>query len=330
MAAQFYLVVTMHDYEYQCWKGDAGPGLLLRESIARDNAERMATKTAAQPVAQQIQIDADVIGLLKTGTWSTTTEGDPSLTMPITKDRKLCEKTAKVLTALGGKWSRKHTATIFTEDEDAETAVREACETGVYVNSKQLFQFFETPKAVADLMLEDMRLASLVTYSVLEPSAGHGALIRAMAAACVIDGPDVVLTAVELDPKKEARLREMVGGDSHVARRLVIGDFLSMTPDDANSLGLFDRIIMNPPFTRGQDMAHVRHAFQFLKPGGSMVAILSPAFEYRSDNASKLFRDWLHLRQSADYAAWGPLPDGSFKSSGTNVRTVMMVLRKGK
>lgn len=318
----------MSDHEYKLWKGEIGPGLLLRESIERDNEERMAK--AAAPVQKQIKIDADVVGLLKTGTWSTTTEGDPALVMPMTKDRKLYQKTAKVLTALGGKWSRKHAATIFTEDKDAETAVCEACESGVYVDSKQLFQFFETPESVSNLMLKELCFEPGVKYTVLEPSAGHGALICAVASVCVTDGPDVELTAVELDPKKEGRLKELVGSDSQVTKRLVIGDFLSMSPDGVESLGLFDRIIMNPPFTRGQDMLHVRHAFNFLKPGGIMVAILSPAFEYRSDNDSKLFRVWLGLRQSADYATWVPLPEGSFKSSGTNVRTVMLTIRKGK
>jgi len=248
----------------------------------------------------------------------------------MTKDRKLYEKTAKVLKALGGKWSRKYTATIFTEDVDAETAVREACESGIYVDSKQLFQFFETPTSVSDLMLDELCFKPCVKYTVLEPSAGHGALICAVASLCVTDGPDIELTAVELDSKKEGRLKEMVGSASQVTKRLVIGDFMSMNPEGVERLGLFDRIIMNPPFTRGQDMAHVRHAFKFLKQGGILVAILSPAFVYRSDNSSKLFRDWLELRQSADCASWVPLPEGSFKSSGTNVRTVMLTMRKGK
>lgn len=317
---------------YSDWKGTTGPGAVLRESIQWTNEERMAkkAKTAPLPAAKQIRIDDDVIGLLKTGTWSTTTEGDPAITMPMTKDRKLYEKTAKVLTSLGGKWSRKHTATIFADDADAETAVREACETGVYVDSKQMFQFFETPESVSDLMLEELRFKPGVKYTVLEPSAGHGALICAVASVCVTDGPDIELTAVELDPKKEGRLKEMVGYDSQVTKRLVIGDFLSMNPNGVENLGFFDRIIMNPPFNRGQDMAHVRHAFNFLSPGGIMVAIMSPAFQYRSDYDSKLFRDWLSLRQSADSASCVPLPEGSFKSSGTNVRTVMLTIRKGK
>ncbi len=42
-------------------------------------------------------------------------------------------------------------------------------------------------------------------------------------------------------------------------------DFLAVTPD---TLGTFDRILMNPPFERGADAEHVRHAFRFLTPGG--------------------------------------------------------------
>ena len=38
--------------------------------------------------------------------------------------------------------------------------------------------------------------------------------------------------------------------------------------------GTFDRIVMNPPFSRDQDARHVNHAFSFLKPGGKLVAIV--------------------------------------------------------
>ena len=47
--------------------------------------------------------------------------------------------------------------------------------------------------------------------------------------------------------------------------------------------GEYDRIVMNPPFEAGQDIDHVRHAFQFLKDGGRLVSIMSPSPFFRED-----------------------------------------------
>ena len=46
-------------------------------------------------------------------------------------------------------------------------------------------------------------------------------------------------------------------------------DFLECNGD----LGTFDRIVMNPPFTNGDDIKHIMHALKMLKPGGRLVAI---------------------------------------------------------
>lgn len=214
---------------------------------------------------------------------------------------------------------------------EQETAVREACATGTYVDSKQLFQFFETPHDVATRMLAELP-AGPGAYDVLEPNAGDGALVRAALSmrrrglAAFDLGREVRVTAIELDPKRCVNLRKEFSAGSGV-ERVLERDFLTVTPEETS---LFDWILMNPPFSRGQDMAHVRHAFEFLRAGGTLVAIMSPGFEYRSDAASALFRDWLSLRQSADMASWHPLPEGSFKTSGTNVRTVMLTIKRGK
>ena len=35
----------------------------------------------------------------------------------------------------------------------------------------------------------------------------------------------------------------------------------------------FDRVVMNPAFSHASDVDHIRHAWQFLKPGGRFVAL---------------------------------------------------------
>ncbi|MFD2427391.1 hypothetical protein ACFSUK_02785 [Sphingobium scionense] len=62
------------------------------------------------------------------------------------------------------------------------------------------------------------------------------------------------------------------------------GDFLALDPAH---YAPFDAVIMNPPFDRGRDCDHVRHALAFLKPGGVLVAIMSARAEYGEDQRHK-------------------------------------------
>jgi hypothetical protein len=79
---------------------------------------------------------------------------------------------------------------------------------------------------------------------------------------------------------------------------------------------------MNPPFERGQDAAHVRHAVSFLKPFGRLVAIVSEGPFFRERRADRDFRDWL-----ADLGGWSEqLPADSFKESGTRVNCRLVVV----
>ena len=98
-----------------------------------------------------------------------------------------------------------------------------------------------------------------------------------------------------------------------------MGDFMASLPaEDAP----FDRILMNPPFHRGADAAHIGHALDFLAPGGRLVAIASGAFSGRATKATKVVRDRIE--------AWGgqidSLPEGSFKEAGTSVATVLITV----
>ncbi len=298
------------EISYSDWKGDTGPGAQLKEMIRQDREARMATSTVQ---AATKQIPPEVVNVLKQGTWE-----DGGFKMP-PMSRALYEKTAKVLKGLGGQWNRKAQATIF-EDVDAETAIREACESGVYVDLKQAYQFFETPADVADMLVEELDLG--FNRVVLEPSAGNGALILAVARACDGVNADVVeVVAIELDPKRAAKLENLSGSEAQVLSKVFEGDFLKMFPE---TVGEFDRVIMNPPFTRSQDIDHVRHAYDYLFRGGRLVAVMSPGWTFRSDRKAKEFREWM----DEVGGTWSFLPDGSFTSSGTNVRTVMVVIDK--
>lgn len=165
------------------------------------------------------------------------------------------------------------------------------------------FGFFETPPDVVDRVLDEARLS--LGLSVLEPSAGRGAL--AIPAARITRK----VQCIEIQPENAEHIRRI--GYPPV----ICADFLDQTPA---SLGLFDRVVMNPPFDAGRDVDHVTHAMRFLKPGGRLVSVMSAGVEFREDRKTADFRAMVeryggHFRD---------LPPGSFKDSGTMVNTVIV------
>lgn len=119
------------------------------------------------------------------------------------------------------------------------------------------FQSYYTPDALAAELVELADIQPSMT--VLEPSAGHGAIAKH------IKGKTDNLKCVEIDLYGFTELDSL-------GFKVEQADFLTLTP--TAHFGTFDRIVMNPPFSRDQDARHVTHAFQFLKPGGKLVAIM--------------------------------------------------------
>jgi 16S rRNA G1207 methylase RsmC len=80
---------------------------------------------------------------------------------------------------------------------------------------------------------------------------------------------------------------------------------------------------MNPPFCKGQDIAHITHALKFLKNGGRLVAVASAGVTFRQDRRYVEFRNLIaSLGGTIEM-----LPDGAFKSSGTDVSTCIIVVQ---
>jgi hypothetical protein len=168
--------------------------------------------------------------------------------------------------------------------------------------------FFPTPRAVVATMLEhaDVKPGMLI----LEPSAGAGAILDEIAAA----HPGARLAAFE----RHGALADILKAKGYTVDQC---DFTEREPE-----ATFDRVLMNPPFENGQDAAHVRIAFAHLKPGGRLVAIMSPGPFFRSDERSRSFRMWFEESGGEKYE----LPEGSFRASGTGVSTVLVVIEKGE
>jgi hypothetical protein len=107
---------------------------------------------------------------------------------------------------------------------------------------------------------------------------------------------------VEQSPECCAELYREIAGDE--AASLVQADFLTC---DAQRLGgLFDAVLMNPPFKMGADIKHIKHALTMLAPGGRLVSICA--------NGPKQCKA---LQPTA--SQWIELPPRSFAEAATNV-----------
>jgi protein-L-isoaspartate O-methyltransferase len=182
------------------------------------------------------------------------------------------------------------------EPPNAFDAMRQTLKAGVKVVTAP--QLFPTPSELAARVVE---LADIQPgHAVLEPSAGTGNLLAALPNV----RPGGSVTAVEINQSLADALRE-------TADETRCADFLQCNGD----LGTFDRIVMNPPFERGADIEHIKHAATMLKPGGRLVAICANGPRQR-----------FHLKDSGIASQWFDLPDDTFKLAGTGVRTALLVI----
>jgi predicted RNA methylase len=103
---------------------------------------------------------------------------------------------------------------------------------------------------------------------------------------------------------------------SGLAGMVRCADFLQCRPD-VDDLGLFDAVVMNPPFAQGADIEHITHALTMLKPGGRLVAFCANG---PRQNAS------LRPIVEARGGTWEDLPDDTFKEEGTGVRVALITM----
>jgi type I restriction-modification system DNA methylase subunit len=207
----------------------------------------------------------------------------------------------KCLLTAGGKYKK-----CGFEFTDSAEEVKARLLGGEAINDKKKFQFFATPDHLADMLVEmaDIQEAHIT----LEPSAGQGALAIRMR------DRSVGCTVVELMPENNVVLKRLKFFPLEA-------DFLTVKP---SVLGYFDRIVANPPFTKNQDIDHILHMFDFLKPGGKLVSVASKSWTFGSQKKQVAFREWLE----SIGAEVTEVPTGMFKSSGTNVASVIVAITK--
>jgi predicted RNA methylase len=184
---------------------------------------------------------------------------------------------------------------------------------GESVNIKKEFQFFATPAKIAEEMAAFIMTGfDPVTMKILEPSAGQGALVNACLAHDFKN--EMIVHGFELMDVNRNVL-------SKIENFVLLGnDFLTeATPDQQ-----FERVIANPPFSKNQDIDHIRKMYEVCKSGGRIVTIASNSWRTGSQKKQIEFREWLDSLN----ATVEDIEAGEFKESGTNIATCMIIIDK--
>lgn len=209
----------------------------------------------------------------------------------------------EVFESIGGKWHRASGTHVFKETPMDH--INQIIETGQF-KKKYNLGYFPTQPELARTTLEDADIDYFDGMRMLEPSMGQ-AHFADVAKEML---PGVVISGYEMNPENHA-----IASKRHDCQ---LGDFLLQEPT-----GDYDLVVMNPPFEKQQDIAHVLHAMKFLKPGGQMVAIMSASVTFRTDKKSTAFRDIVEELGGRILVN----DSGAFKASGTMVNTVTVIMK---
>jgi phospholipid N-methyltransferase len=153
--------------------------------------------------------------------------------------------------------------------------------------------------------------------SILEPSAGQGAIIDEIIKLMHDDNNlfyvEQMNTNLSIIYKKYGHIKNVF--DMHPLN----DDFLLL------SAKCFDKIIANPPFNKNQDIDHIYKMYECLNPGGRIVTIASKHWLLSSNKKEKAFKEWLYNTVESDV---NTIDAGTFSESGTKIETCLIIIDK--
>lgn len=171
--------------------------------------------------------------------------------------------------------------------------------------------YLAIPPELADEIIEcHTMIAELpVGARVLEPSAGDGAVVRAI----LTHNPTLQVTAIEPHPT-----RALLGDPRVTVLTTTLEEFSQTLPPR------FDAVVMHPPLTlKGAPTAWISQVltgWDLLAPGGRLVAIVPDEFTARRDDDHDHLRELITL-----HGGHRVLPDNAFAPSATSVRAVVIL-----
>jgi hypothetical protein len=220
------------------------------------------------------------------------------VTINSTLDRKTYVALNKVLETLGGTWNKKLKVHVF--QDNPALILDQAINEGSYFDSKKEYQQFFTPIKVAKQLIEMAEISD--NHLVLEPSAGSGNILN------LLTGKEIHFC--EIDKTLSVKLEKKY--------KFVCDDFLNYKPDFK-----YDRIVANPPFTKGQEIDHVMHMIDCCKNGGRIITVMSNGITFKTDKKT------IELKNRLNKCAMSHMiknEDCAFEEAGTKVSTIILVI----
>ena len=223
----------------------------------------------------------------------------------------------RAIQGIGGVWNGQSQA--FRFDSCPKTLFQRICQ-GESIDLARSFrkrtQFFETTEQV----IEEMFKFILVDRDarILEPSAGNGALIKALKERAPYHQGKI--DYCEMEPEHQANIDRLAEAQSWDNLNCVGGDFLQMPRPDKG----YHLILANPPFSKDQDIAHFMRMYDMLAPGGRLICVMGTSWHTSTRKTHQEFKDWLNyfFHEVID------LPANAFRDSGTAVKTCIVRLDK--
>lgn len=170
-------------------------------------------------------------------------------------------------------------------------------------------EYFPTPTDIISKMVMPYK-SNITKLQILEPSAGSGSILDYLATSYSCKVPKQNLYACEINPD----LVLILQGKGY---KILADDFLSYKPSHS-----FDLVVMNPPFSNGDD--HLLHAWDFMFTG-DIVCLLN-AETIRNPYTAKRKRLASIIEQNGSVEFLGKC----FRSASrqTNVEVAMVRLHK--
>lgn len=196
-----------------------------------------------------------------------------------------------ILKSLGGTYFNGQ----FSFSYDVHEVFEEILRMGTFPD-KKTHQFYPTEESLADLAVSHLHIFHSDLNTFLEPSAGIGNLAEKIRSNC---GRHDKIKCIEIS-KINTKVLKSKNFDVECM------DFL-----DYPTTNKFSRILMNPPFEKGQAKNHLEKALMHLDEDGRLVAILPSSMKDYSN-------DSFDIKTSEIY-------ENAFLESGTKVSVIILI-----
>lgn len=205
----------------------------------------------------------------------------------------------KALLNAGGSY---HDSSFHFDDDDSASEALSRLLQGENINIKKTLQYYPTTDTAGDRLLAGVDFTGKVVF---EPSAGEGYLVK---------------RALEIGAKRVLAVE--IYTKFHTALEQAGAELIGSNIFDVNACDLLgvDVVVMNPPFSGGQDVKHVQHVLSILPPHVEVHAIMSCSVLENSNGIYEDFRAFMEKHGVEPER----LEAGAFKESGTMVKTCIV------